>query len=138
MNQLNDYDVEDLRVGMCASFSETIDEADLVLFADVSGDNNAMHVNEEVAAATPFSGRISHGMLTASMISAAIANKMPGPGTTIGGFMAVGSPRPCSARMDSVRRCERFRAFLRQRKLGKSHRSSTNTERAGRGAPRCR
>jgi 3-hydroxybutyryl-CoA dehydratase len=63
------------------SFSKTISEADLVLFAGVSGDNNAMHVNEEFAAATPFSGRISHGMLTASVISAAIANKMPGPGT---------------------------------------------------------
>ena len=52
MNQLNGYDVEDLRVGMSASFSKTIREADLVLFAGVSGDNNAMHVNEEFAAAT--------------------------------------------------------------------------------------
>jgi len=52
-----------------------------VLFAGVSGDNNAMHVNEEFAAATPFGGRIAHGMLTASVISAAIANKLPGPGT---------------------------------------------------------
>lgn len=81
MNQLNGYDVEDLRVGMSASFSKTITEADLVLFAGVSGDNNAMHVNEEFAAATPFGGRIAHGMLTASVISAAIANKMPSPGT---------------------------------------------------------
>jgi 3-hydroxybutyryl-CoA dehydratase len=81
MNQLNGYDVEDLRVGMSASFSKTITEADLVLFAGVSGDNNAMHVNEEFTAATPFGGRIAHGMLTASVISAAIANKMPGPGT---------------------------------------------------------
>ena len=79
MNQLNGYDVEDLRVGMSASFSKTITEADLVLFAGVSGDNNAMHVNEEFAAATPFGGRIAHG-LSASVISAAIANKMPGPG----------------------------------------------------------
>ena len=75
MNQLNGYDVEDLRLGMSASFSKTITEADLVLFA------GAIHVNEEFAAATPFGGRIVHGMLTASVISAAIANKMPGPGT---------------------------------------------------------
>ncbi len=81
MNELNGYDVEDLRVGMSASFAKTITEADVVLFAGVSGDNNAMHVNEEFAAATPFGGRIAHGMLTASVISAAIANKMPGPGT---------------------------------------------------------
>src|SRR4029450_9615311 len=89
MNQLNGYDVEDLRVGMSASFSKTITEADLVLFAGVSGDNNAMHVNEEFAAATPFGGRIAHGMLTASVISAAIANKMPGPET-----IYLGSPGP--------------------------------------------
>jgi 3-hydroxybutyryl-CoA dehydratase len=81
MNQLNGYDVEDLHIGMSASFAKTITEADLVLFAGVSGDNNAMHVNEEFAAATAFGGRIAHGMLTASVISAAIANKMPGPGT---------------------------------------------------------
>ena len=81
MNALNGYDVEDLSIGMAASFSKTITEADLVLFAGVSGDNNAMHVNEEFAASTPFKGRIAHGMLTASVISAAIANKLPGPGT---------------------------------------------------------
>jgi acyl dehydratase len=43
MNQLNGYGVKDLHVGMCASFSKTITEADLVLFAGVSGDSNAMH-----------------------------------------------------------------------------------------------
>ena len=61
MNQLNGYDVEDLRVGMSASFSKTITEADLVLFAGVSGDNNAMHVNEEFA--EPL--RLADGSLTA-------------------------------------------------------------------------
>jgi 3-hydroxybutyryl-CoA dehydratase len=81
MNDLNGYDIEDLTVGMQASFAKTITEADIVLFAGVSGDNNAIHINEEFAAATPFRGRIAHGMLTASVISAAIANKLPGPGT---------------------------------------------------------
>lgn len=81
MNQLNGYDVEDLRVGMSASFSKTITEADLVLFAGVSDDNKAMHVNEEISAVTAFGRRIAHGMLTSSAISATIANKMPGPGT---------------------------------------------------------
>lgn len=81
MNALNGYDVEDLSVGMSATYAKTITEADLVLFAGVSGDNNAMHVNEEFAASTSFGGRIAHGMLTASVISAAIANKLPGPGT---------------------------------------------------------
>lgn len=81
MNDQNGYDVEDLHVGMTATFSKTITEADIVLFAGVSGDNNAVHTNEEFAAQTPFGGRIAHGMLTASVISAAVANRLPGPGT---------------------------------------------------------
>lgn len=81
MNELNGYDIEDLRPGQSATFSKTITEADIVLFAGVSGDNNAVHVNEEFAAGTSFGGRIAHGFLTASVISAAVANRLPGPGT---------------------------------------------------------
>jgi len=81
MNELGGYEFADLRVGMCATFAKTITEADIVLFAAVSGDNNAIHINEEFAAGTIFKGRIAHGMLSASVISAAIANKLPGPGS---------------------------------------------------------
>jgi 3-hydroxybutyryl-CoA dehydratase len=81
MNEFNGYDIEDLKVGMHATFSKTITEADIVLFAGVSGDANAMHTDEEFAARTPFGGRIAHGLLTASIISAALANRLPGPGT---------------------------------------------------------
>jgi 3-hydroxybutyryl-CoA dehydratase len=81
MNAQNGYDIEDLQPGMQATFSKTITEADIVLFAGVSGDNNAVHVNEEFAATTVFGGRIAHGFLTASVISAAVANRLPGPGT---------------------------------------------------------
>ena len=81
MNEMNGYDIEDLRPGMHATFSKTITEADIVLFAGVSGDNNALHINEEFAATTRFGGRIAHGFLTASVISAAVANRLPGPGT---------------------------------------------------------
>jgi len=81
MNDMNGYDIEDLRPGMHATYSKTITEADIVLFAGVSGDNNAVHVNEEFAATTQFGGRIAHGFLTASVISAAVANRLPGPGT---------------------------------------------------------
>lgn len=81
MNALNGYDFEDLSVGMSATFAKTITEADIVLFAAASGDNNAVHINEEFARTTPFKGRIAHGMLTASVISAAIAGKLPGAGT---------------------------------------------------------
>jgi 3-hydroxybutyryl-CoA dehydratase len=81
MNELNGYDVEDLKEGMTATFSKTITEADIILFAGASGDNNAIHINDEFARKTPFGGRIAHGFLTASTISAAIANRLPGPGT---------------------------------------------------------
>ena len=81
MNDQYGYDIEDLKVGMSASFAKTITEADIVLFAGVSGDNNAVHTNEEFAATTSFGGRIAHGFLTASVISAAVANRLPGPGT---------------------------------------------------------
>jgi 3-hydroxybutyryl-CoA dehydratase len=81
MNEMNGHDVEDLHVGMQATFSKTITEADIVLFAAASGDNNAVHINEEFAATTRFGGRIAHGFLTASVISAAVANRLPGPGT---------------------------------------------------------
>ena len=81
MNKLNGYDIEDLAAGMSASFAKTITEADIVLFAAVSGDNNAVHINEAFAQTTQFKGRIAHGMLTASVISAAIAGRLPGPGT---------------------------------------------------------
>ncbi|MCB1757405.1 MAG: MaoC family dehydratase [Gammaproteobacteria bacterium] len=81
MNKLNGYDLEDLEIGMSASFAKTITEADIVLFAAVSGDNNAVHINEEFARQTLFKGRIAHGMLSASVISAAIAGHLPGPGT---------------------------------------------------------
>ena len=81
MNALNGYDIEDLQPGMQATFSKTITEADIVLFASASGDNNAVHINEEFAQTTQFKGRIAHGMLSASVISAAIAGRLPGAGT---------------------------------------------------------
>lgn len=80
MNTLGGHDIEDFSIGMSATFSKTITEADIVLFAGVSGDNNALHINQEFAESMPFGGRIAHGMLTASVISAAVANKLPGPG----------------------------------------------------------
>lgn len=80
MNVLGGYEIEDLSIGMSATFSKTITEADIVLFAGVSGDNNAIHINREFAQSTPFRGCIAHGMLSASVISAAVANKLPGPG----------------------------------------------------------
>lgn len=74
------YYIDDLEPGMTASFRKTITEADIVLYAGVSGDTNPVHVDEEHAKGTMFEGRIAHGMLTASLISAVLGTKMPGPG----------------------------------------------------------
>ena len=68
MNELNGYDIEDLAVGTTATFAKTITETDIILFAGASGDNNAVHINEEFAQSTSFGGRIAHGFLTLSLI----------------------------------------------------------------------
>lgn len=72
---------EDLSVGQTASFSKTITEADILMFAAVSGDTNPVHIDAEYAATTPFKQRIAHGMLSAGLISAVLGTKLPGPGT---------------------------------------------------------
>ena len=79
-HDLHGYYFEELSVGMTATVSRTITETDLRNFSGVSGDTNPMHLNEEYARSTPFGGCIVHGMLTASLISAAIGTKLPGPG----------------------------------------------------------
>lgn len=66
--------------GDSASFTKTITEADIVLFAGVSGDTNPVHLNAEYAKDTRFGQRIAHGMLSAALISTVIGTKLPGPG----------------------------------------------------------
>lgn len=74
------YAPEDLAPGMSASFSKTITEADIVLFSGISGDVNPACLDREWAAETAFGGVVAHGMLSASLISATLANRLPGPG----------------------------------------------------------
>ena len=71
---------EDLSVGQKASFGKTITEADIVLFAAVTGDTNPMHLNEEYARDSFFSERIAHGMLAAGLITKVMGTQLPGPG----------------------------------------------------------
>ena len=73
--------IDELKVGQTARFSKTITEADIILFAGVTGDLNPAHVDEEYAKKTFFKTRIAHGMLTASFISTVIGTMLPGPGT---------------------------------------------------------
>jgi 3-hydroxybutyryl-CoA dehydratase len=72
---------EELEVGQRAEFRKTVTEADVVLFAAVTGDLNPAHIDQVAAEASPFGGRIAHGMLTAGLVSAVLGMKLPGPGT---------------------------------------------------------
>ena len=70
-----------LNVGDSAEITRTIEQSDIQAFADVTGDHNPVHLDESFAKATRFGGRIAHGMLTASLISSVLANKLPGEGS---------------------------------------------------------
>lgn len=70
----------DLAVGMTVSIQNTVKEQDVIDFARVSGDYNPLHMDEDYAKQTQFNGRIAHGALTASYISAVLGNDLPGPG----------------------------------------------------------
>jgi 3-hydroxybutyryl-CoA dehydratase len=72
---------EDLAIGQSASFGKTVTEADIVLFAAVTGDTNPMHLNAEYAKDSLFGERIAHGMLAAGLITKVLGTQLPGPGT---------------------------------------------------------
>jgi 3-hydroxybutyryl-CoA dehydratase len=71
---------DDLSVGMTEKWSKTVSSSDVVGFAEVSGDRNPIHLSEHFAAKTPFGTRIAHGLYTASLISAVLGTRLPGPG----------------------------------------------------------
>lgn len=78
---LKNVTYDELAVGDSADFSRTLTEDELVLFAAVSGDVNPVHLDSEFAETTLFKERIAHGMWSGSLISAALATTLPGPGT---------------------------------------------------------
>ncbi|MEL6860898.1 MAG: MaoC family dehydratase [Pseudomonadota bacterium] len=80
------YKFEDLSVGMTHQTEHVITEDDIELFAQVSGDRNPLHMDEEFAKQTPFGQRIAHGALTASYISGILGNDVPGPGSIFVGL----------------------------------------------------
>lgn len=73
--------IDEMTIGQEVSVSKTISEADVYLFAGITGDHNPAHLNAVEAEKTPFKARIAHGMLSAGLISAAIGMRLPGPGT---------------------------------------------------------
>jgi len=72
--------LEDLSVGESAQLVRTVGEADIVGFAQVTGDTNPVHLDADYAATTSFGQRIAHGMLSAGYISAVLGTTLPGPG----------------------------------------------------------
>lgn len=70
-----------LGLGAKASRTQIITDEAIQAFADLTGDNNPLHLDDRYAAGTRFGRRIAHGMLAASLISATLANDLPGPGT---------------------------------------------------------
>jgi 3-hydroxybutyryl-CoA dehydratase len=72
---------DELAVGGAAEFTKTVTEADVVLFAGITGDLNPAHVDDVAASASRFGGRIAHGMLVAGFISTVLGTRLPGPGT---------------------------------------------------------
>lgn len=70
-----------LEIGQSADYTKTVSEQDIVLFAAISGDVNPVHLDDTYARSTVFGERIAHGMLTGSLVSAALAMTLPGPGS---------------------------------------------------------
>jgi 3-hydroxybutyryl-CoA dehydratase len=68
-------------IGTTASRTQTFTDEAVRIFAQVSGDDNPIHLDDAYAQGTPFGRRLVHGILTASLISATIANDLPGRGS---------------------------------------------------------
>lgn len=72
---------EAIKTGDRATFSKTISESDIYLYAGITGDLNPAHVDREYAAGSIFGERVAHGMLSAGLISAILGTRLPGEGT---------------------------------------------------------
>lgn len=76
---MNGRTIDEMQVGESASFTKTISESDVYLFAGITGDFNPVHIDAVAAEGSPFKQRIAHGMLTASLISTVLGMQLPGP-----------------------------------------------------------
>jgi len=77
---LHGYYIEDLETGMSVTLTKAFTDDDLAMFARISTDDNPLHMNEKFAVRTRAGGRVVHGMVTASLISAIVGTRLPGPG----------------------------------------------------------
>lgn len=80
MNIKTSFAITEITIGMTASYTQTISDADVKAFAGISGDHNPVHMSEDYAKKSRFKNRIAHGLLTASFFSAIFGTKLPGEG----------------------------------------------------------
>lgn len=73
--------IHEMKIGDTASFTKTISESDIYLYAGITGDNNPQHINAPEAERSIFGQRVAHGMLVAGLISAVLGTRLPGSGT---------------------------------------------------------
>lgn len=81
MSLLENCPITEISVGQVARYSKTLTEQTVILFAACSGDVNPVHLDKTYAATTSFGEPIGHGMWTGALVSAAIATRLPGPGS---------------------------------------------------------
>ena len=120
MTQSSNTPYDALEVGQTASYSKTVSERDIQLFAEVSGDHNPVHLDAEYAATTMFKERIAHGMFSGALISAAVACELPGPGTIyIGQSMRFTAPvklgDTLTVRLEILEKLPKFRVRVATR-----------------------
>ena len=73
--------IEDIEIGMSRDLNKIVTDQDIALFAQVTTDHNPVHLDDNYAQKSRFEGRVAHGMLTASLISAVIGEQLPGHGS---------------------------------------------------------
>lgn len=73
-------EINEIKIGMSESYSQTISEADVKAYAGISGDRNPVHMSDEYAEQSRYKKRIAHGMISSSFFSALFGTKLPGPG----------------------------------------------------------
>jgi 3-hydroxybutyryl-CoA dehydratase len=73
--------IEHIKIGMEASYTQTITDYDIKAFSGLSGDKNPVHMDDEYASRSRYKKRIAHGMISASFFSAIFGTKLPGEGS---------------------------------------------------------
>jgi acyl dehydratase len=68
-------------VGSSIERTKRVDERDVELFAQITGDRNPLHFDTEVARRSVFGGLIVQGGVTSGLLNAIVAEDLPGPGT---------------------------------------------------------